>query len=219
MFGRHYDTATAFQRVKYGCINLTGDIEGVRPARSYGAFFVSLKPSVRHRCTMHNMDTGGFRHGDTLATARNYSHVLEKYSEEELQSILALSRVGGGKSKCMCYKEIQIHGPVCLATDIESLSVPGRKSDASKQLLSMVDSFQKKAKCSILWQGDLLGYDNKSAMPGMGMMPPLAGLATGIPGFPPGLPGLGGGGGYPSASGSETIRAPFGGAGHRLGGK
>lgn len=32
MFGRHYDTATAFQRVKYGCINLTGDIEEVRPA-------------------------------------------------------------------------------------------------------------------------------------------------------------------------------------------
>lgn len=48
------------------------------------------------------------------------------------------------------YKEAQIHGPVCLATDTEALSVPGRESDASKDLKNMVCAFQKKAECSVL---------------------------------------------------------------------
>ena len=29
MFSSYYDGASAYQRVKYGCLNLTGDIEGV----------------------------------------------------------------------------------------------------------------------------------------------------------------------------------------------
>jgi len=178
MFGSSYDKlhvngfirATPFQRVKYGCLNFTGDIEGVAPARRYGQFFITLKQSVRHRCTFFNMDSSDFgRHdgrsyggafSDTLATATNYCHILEKYSDAELHSILALNKIGGGQSKCMNYKEVQIHGPVCLATDIEALSIPGREVDASRDLISMVERFQKKSNCTILWQADLLGHDS-----------------------------------------------------------
>ena len=183
MFGSTYDRAKPFQRVKYGCLNSTGDIEGVAPARSYGQLFITLKQSVRHRCTFFNMDTASFSGGgsglsalsglapvmgsygaggggDTLATARNYCHILEKYSDAELHSILALNKIGGGQSKCMNYKEVQIHGPVCLATDIEALSIPGREVDASRDLMSKVERFQKKSNCTILWQADLLGHDS-----------------------------------------------------------
>jgi len=180
MFGSTYDKATyngngviratPFQRVKYGCLNFTGDIEGVAPARRYGQFFITLKRSVRHRCTFFNMDSSDFgRHdgssyggafSDTLATAKYYCHILEKYSDAELHSILALNKIGGGQSKCINYKEVQIHGPVCLATNIEALSIPGREVDASRDLMSTVERFQKKSNCTILWQADLLGHDS-----------------------------------------------------------
>ena len=184
MFGPAYDRCSAFQRPKYGCVNITGDIEGVKPARHYGRLFMTLKKSVRHRCTFFDKDTGGFdthkklkaagsgfaaaynyagpsaTSATSLATSRYYAHVLEGYADDEIKSILDLSRVGGGQSICQMYKEAQIHGPVCLATDVEALSVPGREIDASKALGKLVTAFQKQTKCSVLWQGDLFGYDN-----------------------------------------------------------
>ena len=235
MFGHFYDNATPFQRVKYGCINLTGDIEGVAPARSYGNLFMTLKSSVRHRCTFFNMDTSSFGSGhglssygamglgggfgsrgttayaDTLATARNYCHILVKYSDQELHSILALNKIGGGKSKCAFYKEVQIHGPVRLATDIEKLSLPGREADATKDMKDLVEKFRIKTDCAILWQGDLLGYDS-STHSGPGMMPP------GMMGMPPmstawsTLAAVAAGYSAPAAA------DPFSGYGHVLGG-
>jgi len=228
MFGSSYDRAKPFQRVKYGCLNFTGDIEGVSPARCYGQLFITLKQSVRHRCTFFNMDTAAFSGGgsglsglapelsgimssygassggrDTLATARNYCHILEKYSDAELHSILALNKIGGGQSKCMNYKEVQIHGPVCLATDVEALSIPGREIDASRDLMSKVERFQKKTNCTILWQADLLGHDSSRH-----------GMAAGtMPGMPPAPFGVG------SLYGAAALSVvPFAGSGHALGG-
>ena len=260
MFGPAYDRCSAFQRPKYGCVNITGDIEGVKPARHYGDLHMILKKSIRHRCTFFDKDTGGFdshnmaaasgftaayrlsgmpASATSLATARYYAHVLEGYTDEEIKSILNLSGVGGGQSKCQMYKEAQIHGPVCLATDIEALSVPGRESDASKDLKNMVCAFQKKAGCSVLWQGDLLGQDNRKQRP---QAVPFGSLPTDVSSMIPGLSGgimsshaaggaipflgtghrLGAGSGKDPASASSTSSlsvAPFSGKGHRLGGK
>ena len=238
MFGSSYDRAKPFQRVKYGCLNFTGDIEGVSPARCYGQLFITLKQSVRHRCTFFNMDTASFAGGgggsglsalsglapelsgimggygaagggshqkDTLATARNYCHILEKYSDAELHSILALNKIGGGQSKCMNYKEVQIHGPVCLATDVEALSIPGREIDASRDLMSKVERFQKKSNCTILWQADLLGHDSsRHGMAAAGTMP------YGMPPAPFGV-------GLPHGAAAPLV-VPFAGSGHALGG-
>lgn len=114
MFGPAYDRCSAFQRPKYGCVNITGDIEGVKPARNYGDLHIILKKSIRHRCTFFDKDTGGFdshkkaaasgftaayrlsgmpASATSLATARYYAHVLEGYTDEEIKSILNLSRV------------------------------------------------------------------------------------------------------------------------------
>jgi len=240
MFGSSYDRAKPFQRVKYGCLNFTGDIEGVSPARCYGQLFITLKQSVRHRCTFFNMDTAAFSGGgsglsglapelsgimgsygasgagrshqkDTLATARNYCHILEKYSDAELHSILALNKIGGGQSKCMNYKEVQIHGPVCLATDVEALSIPGREVDASRDLMSKVERFQKKSNCTILWQADLLGHDSSRHRMAAGSMPYGLPPGPGM-GMPPAPFGVG------SSYGAAPSVVPFAGSGHALGG-
>jgi len=201
MFGSTYDRATPFQRVKYGCLNFTGDIEGVAPARRYGQFFITLKQSVRHRCTFFNMDSSDFGRlssslPDTLATAKYYCHILEKYSDAELHSILALNKIGGGQSKCINYKEVQIHGPVCLATDVEALSIPGREIDASRDLMSMVERFQKKSNCTILWQADLLGHVSSRRRMDGGMHPHPMPYGASTPAAPYTIDTTGGGSSY-----------------------
>lgn len=228
---------------------------------------MTLKKSVRHRCTFFDKDTGGFdthkklkaagsgfaaaydyaglsaTSATSLATSRYYAHVLEGYADDEIKSILDLSRVGGGQSICQMYKEAQIHGPVCLATDVEALSVPGREIDASKALGKLVTAFQKQTKCSVLWQGDLFGYDNSGIqMPRPEGSVVLGGLPTDPSSMISGptskimssratggaipFTGIGHrlGNGSGSASDSRRSRygsssaAPFSGKGHRLGG-
>ena len=144
----------------------TGDIAGVQSARKYGGIFMVLHQHVRHRSTFFNKDTGGFVETETLATNEHYCHVLNQYSDEDLIAALKTSksaRLGGARSNCSTYKEVQIHGPVCLATDVLALSIPGRSRDASEKLLADVLEFQKKANCNILWQEDLLNPDDGTA--------------------------------------------------------
>ena len=167
MFGKCYSSAEckAFDRPKYGCLNFTGDYSGVMGARSYGEFFVILRQHVRHRATFFSMDTGNATVERTLATNQFYSHILLMYNDEELKSILQVAnshRIRGAPSKCTKgdYKEVQIHGPICLETDIETLSCPGRKREASKSLRDEVAAFQVKTKCNVLWQQDLLDQKN-----------------------------------------------------------
>ena len=161
MFGNSYGRArcSAFCRPKYGTLNYSGDIQGVNAARCYGALVLILQPHVRHRSTFYKQDTGGFVATATLATNEYYGHILNAYDNRELSDVLNVctsARIGGLRSKCTTYKEVQIHGPVCLATDILALSVPGRERAASQQLREAVVAFQEKTKCNILWQGDLL---------------------------------------------------------------
>jgi len=165
MFGEWYEKTRVdckpFDRPKYGCLNISGDIEGVKPARAYGTLFLILHQHVRHRATFFSRDTGAFRSGafSSLATNEYYAHVLNGYSDDDLKTALQTcksARIGGCRSHCRTYKEVQIHGPLCLATDVQALSVPGRERTASKALKNTVMAFQKQAQCNILWQEDLL---------------------------------------------------------------
>lgn len=157
LFGGFYDTSPPTLRPKYGCLNISGDIAGVTPARQYGTFFLTMDTAVRYRSTFSDYDTG--RKGGLTALATNdyYAHILEQYPDADLQAALTVSRTRGGPSKCRMYKEVQIHGPVNLATDVTSLSVPEKESEATKDLKDLVKAFQKKTNCNILWQKDLLG--------------------------------------------------------------
>lgn len=142
-------------RPKYGCLNLCGDILGSRKATSYGKLFLTLESHVRYRSTFSDQDSSAA--DSCVATNDCYAHVLFKFSDNDLIALLNVNRVGGSRSRCKAYKEVQIHGPICLATDIQSLSLPGREQDASTEYCALVDSFQEKTNCSIMWQDDLLG--------------------------------------------------------------
>eukprot|EP00523_Entomoneis_sp_CCMP467_P015457 CAMPEP_0168785270 /NCGR_PEP_ID=MMETSP0725-20121227/10661_1 /TAXON_ID=265536 /ORGANISM="Amphiprora sp., Strain CCMP467" /LENGTH=650 /DNA_ID=CAMNT_0008835365 /DNA_START=53 /DNA_END=2005 /DNA_ORIENTATION=+ len=146
-------------RPKYGCLNMTGDVRGCERGRYYGPFFITLKKSVRHRCTLFDTDSGG-RH-ETLATCDHYAHVLNRYHSSDLQVLLDVStsearRIGGASSSGVAtYKEVQIHGPIELAKDIEALSVAGSYSTASEELRQTVVAFQNLTACNVIWQEDM----------------------------------------------------------------
>jgi hypothetical protein len=159
LFSSAYDEAKDFDRPKYGCLNVSGDVKGVNAAAMFGSLVITLQPHVRHRCTFFNTGAACFNDSDTLATNEYYAHVLHRYNDYELTAILNVcktARMGGSSSTCATYKEVQIHGPICLATDVQSLSVPGKAKDAGSYLEEMVAAFQKKTQCNILWQDDIM---------------------------------------------------------------
>jgi hypothetical protein len=53
------------------------------------------------------------------------------------------------------YKEVQIHGPVNIRSDVQMLSLPGTEADASVELQRTVQQFHELSGCNIIWQGDL----------------------------------------------------------------
>ena len=162
MFSSCYDDVPASMRVKYGCLNYCGDIRGVKSARErYGPAHIVLKPHVRFRATF-SLQSKSTR-SEIIATNEYYAHVLHEYGDTELKKVLDVckfARHGGRPSDCTKYKEVQIHGPICLATDIQALSIPGRQKDAGVSLARNIESFRKMTNCNILWQEDLLDPDD-----------------------------------------------------------
>ena len=162
MFSSYYDDVAGEMRVKYGCLNYCGDILGVKSVRQrYGPAYILLKSHVGNRATF-SLKSKSTR-SETIATNEYYAHVLHGYDDVELMKVLDVcksARLGGRPSKCTEYKEVQIHGPICLATDIQALSIPGRQKDAGVSLARNVESFRKMTNCNILWQEDLLDPDD-----------------------------------------------------------
>jgi Protein of unknown function (DUF3626) len=160
MFGNCYDDhCPPFERPKYGCLNITGDIAGVRSARRYGNCYLTLHEHVRQRATFFDRDSGGFVAQRTLATNEYYAHILNEYNHLDLQAAMNVAcnaRVGGARSWCSVYKEVQIHGPIQLAYDIQAVSLPGREADATPEFRQSVLEFQTQTNCNVLWQLDLL---------------------------------------------------------------
>ena len=161
MFGGFYSECEPFDRPKYGCLNITGDITGVKLAKAYGPMFVVLAPSVRFRSTFYSNDSSVFGQNmkhKSLGTCDLYAHILNEYNDGDLRVALKMpeSRLQGVPSLPSIYKEVQIHGPICLATDVQALSVPGHCLTANPELKHDVLEFQKVTSCNVLWQGDLL---------------------------------------------------------------
>ncbi|KAL3907710.1 MAG: hypothetical protein SGARI_003403, partial [Bacillariaceae sp.] len=159
MFDGAYQDSAPFYCPKYGCLNLSGDIEGCASARGYGPNFLTLKQNVRTRCTLWN--EGSKLASDVqVATLEYYAHILAQYSDEELENLLRVckqARLGGCRSNSETPKEVHIHGPIDLANDIQALSIPGRAEDATPEMMDIVLQFQVKTGCNVFWQQDLLG--------------------------------------------------------------
>eukprot|EP00438_Fugacium_kawagutii_P003939 Skav230539 [mRNA] locus=scaffold1183:357481:369946:- [translate_table: standard] len=82
LFGDAYHDATAFERCKYGALNVTNDYEGCKSANHYGDSYLILK-DVRLRCSFAATDSGGIEGAAEAATrreGRSRLAVLDKYA-------------------------------------------------------------------------------------------------------------------------------------------
>ena len=72
---------------------------------------------------------------------------MDKLSNNELKAAIEGSRATEVSSGCIgTYKEIQIHGPVEFAKDVERVYVNSNEIKGNKQLLDMVYDFSAKFK-------------------------------------------------------------------------
>ena len=137
LFAGHYDNSSAFDRCKYGVLNIVHDLHGIRKCKQYGRSYMVLK-EVRLRATFASKDSAN---SDVkLATCQHYAHVLRTYSTPELK---AVAEVASGLKKWGCastminhYKEVQIHGPIRLDRNVEVLCAhPSELNDETRKLL------------------------------------------------------------------------------------
>ena len=143
LFDSAYVGATAFEKPKYGCMNFTNDSNGVASAFPYGMHYLRLKSSLRVHATFANKNTG--LSGDLLATCESYAHVLELFTDQELAAALRVGAAldadpraappeASSAGVTSTYKELQVHGAIRIARDVEVLvlkrSAAGRDNAA-----------------------------------------------------------------------------------------
>jgi len=155
MFNRIYDgCASGSERVKYGTLNVLNDPYGISACYSYGDCYFKLK-NVRLRTSFADCDTAS-NHA-ILSSCEHYCHVLMKYSDAEFNATLdvALNRQKYVNSKVITvYKEVQIHGDISLAENVESLVVnPSYKSD--KNRVKQFTKLGEKYGFKIQWMDEL----------------------------------------------------------------
>ena len=125
MFGDAYASSPPFDKVKYGALNVTADMEGVRSAHLYGDSYLRLTTAVRARATFASADSSSPGVRTVLATCEHYAHVLNAYPDADLAATIDVGcgrRATGWSSRLITmYKEMQIHGPVELSRHVEAL--------------------------------------------------------------------------------------------------
>jgi len=148
LFNNIYHSAKAFDRVKYGVLNILNNPNGVSLCSAYGDCYLLLKKDVRLRTTMAEQDSSN---NCQLGVCAHYCHVLNKFSDNELRAIVE-SSFGyiTNDYPLSTYKEVQIHGELLLSRDVESLVVKNHyKTDNNLQPL--IQRFIKKNNCNLIY--------------------------------------------------------------------
>eukprot|EP00929_Paragymnodinium_shiwhaense_P089058 TRINITY_DN49316_c0_g2_i1.p1 TRINITY_DN49316_c0_g2~~TRINITY_DN49316_c0_g2_i1.p1 ORF type:complete len:906 (-),score=256.73 TRINITY_DN49316_c0_g2_i1:233-2950(-) len=115
----------AFDRCKYGCLNVMNDYRGVCRTEMYGGSYMYLK-DCRLRCTFSPRDSGNL-HAESLAVADYFAHQLMEYTDAELLEVVKVAtnpaQVVGSSAmvRHLKYKEAQIHGEVDLYKHVDRL--------------------------------------------------------------------------------------------------
>ena len=125
LFNRVYANSPGWERVKYCALNLTCDAMG-SPAIGYGESFMVIRREVHDRISFCVGDSS--RCETHMATFKYPLIVFNLISRDLLKELLDLAKTGKRTypSHYMEYLEGQIHGPVSIKRDIESLHVPKR---------------------------------------------------------------------------------------------
>merc|ERR1712178_117767 len=127
LFEGAYDSpeVTAFDRVKYGVLNVMYDHGGVARTEMYGDSYLILK-DVRLRCTFSPQDSANLS-ADKLAVLDYFAHELVEYTDAELKEVVKVATSSEPIVGDSCvvnflkYKETQIHGEICLSKHVARL--------------------------------------------------------------------------------------------------
>jgi hypothetical protein len=123
LFGGSYDNAVAFDRPKYGLLDVMNDYRGVVCAYHYGDSYLVLR-NVRLRTTFASDDSGGMC-GSRLAVLDQHAHTLLEYDDNELLEVARVASAPQGSEERIgdslnlgVYKETQIHGEIDLKAHV-----------------------------------------------------------------------------------------------------
>lgn len=144
LFGGCYDSATGFERPKYGVLNVFNDYQGVQACSQYGDSYLVLK-DVRLRITGSPVDSCSCN-AERLSVPDYYAHVLKEWSDAQIKALIA---VGSAKEDHIrdartiirggAYKELQIHGEVRFDTHVERLVATERHRPESERLKAICE--------------------------------------------------------------------------------
>jgi hypothetical protein len=152
MFNEIYKKSKPHERVKYGVLNILNDPYGVRECYGYGDCYLQLK-GVRLRTTFADQDTAV--NVSKIASCEYYGHVLEKYNDKELKSIMqvALGHQTFKKQRGIItsYKEVQIHGDVNLREHVELMVVNPKYRSKKSQFPSVFEKFSAYYNLPMIW--------------------------------------------------------------------
>lgn len=128
LFNNLYETADHADKPKYASINLTNNPKGVDSLRRYGSSYIVYKNIIKHRTT--------FIFGDTcvmdlhIATFKYFAHILNYYANDPnmITLIYDIIKIANNIIKYSShsispYIDAQIHGPVNIDEDIESINI------------------------------------------------------------------------------------------------
>lgn len=143
LFGGAYNESQAFDRCKYECLNMNPGNRPVTDAGAYGDNYLILKSGIRARVTCCYGDSSDLTNKNRVGTLDNYAHILSQFSDYEIQEIVNLANgISKEVEAHMSYKEVQIHGPIVLRTDIEALVIHHRyKYKENPDLCKLVEKF------------------------------------------------------------------------------
>jgi len=128
LFQGAYDGCTAFEKPKYGVLNVMNDYRGVSRAKQYGDGYMVLK-DARLRTTFSPEDSANLK-AERLACLDYYAHVLLEYTDAELKETLKVATtqtIGDSTalvSTGLKYKEAQYHGEIAFAKHVDRIVLP-----------------------------------------------------------------------------------------------
>ncbi len=142
---------SVFLLMQYGVLNIVQDPNGVIACRPYGDSYLLLRSDrVRLRTSFASKDTGGGT--AQLASCEWYAHVLAEYSDPELADVVSVATKAKrcvSSARITSYKEVQYHGPLEFARDVEALVVNGRHA-SDKAMMKMAQEFCTNNNCNLI---------------------------------------------------------------------
>lgn len=153
LFNNLYHSASPFERVKYGVLNIVNDPAGLVCCAAYGESYLLLR-GVRLRTSFASGDTSQIV---KLGSCENYLHVLDSFTDPELKETidvaLGLKPVGSGNVVTV-YKECQFHGEIRLNRDVEALVI-GKIHTRESEIGKLCEVFSGVHQIPLIWLCDM----------------------------------------------------------------